>query len=206
MSLIETWNGLEIGTEYPIGTIIFYSGADIGGGDTANIFSRTNKISTGNGDGIDFGQGDWYVANDDGDGGAVPDLIGLMIRGEDASGNEAGDDDAVVILHDHDAASTGGGAHNHFFNDTEGEHTHSMQVLSSTYIARIYSTSTSYWWSGYWQDQWAGHEMDALPSHTHTISGYDSHDHDDITNLSGSAAANANIPHYYNLIPIIKMA
>jgi len=206
MSIIETWNGLEIGSEYPIGTIVMYDGTDIGGGDTADINTRTDKISVDNGDGIDYGQGDWYVCNGDGDGGAVPDLIGLFIRGEETSGNEDGDDNAIVVSHTHAGATNADGAHSHTFNDTDGNHTHKMKITSTLYVCRVYSCNTSFYGIAYKQDGRGLRYMDDSPSHTHTITDYDSHDHDDVTNASGSAAANANKPHYYDVIFVIKMA
>lgn len=203
MSIIDTWNGLLVGAEYPVGTIIAYNGAQIGGGDTADITTRTDKISTDNGDGIDFGQGDWYVANGDGDGGAVPDLINLFIRGEATSANEDGNDNAVNPVHSHEGGSTSSGNHSHTIS-AGGAHTHNSR-LTTSYIC-LYLSGGSWFWIGNYQDQLGNRNTSTGGAHTHTISSEDSHTHGGTTESTGVAGTNLNKPAYYEVIWVIKMA
>jgi len=204
MALIATFNELEISALYPIGTIIMYHGTGIGGGDTANILTRTDPISIANGDSIDFGQGDWYVCNGVS---STPDIITTpkMIRGSATSGSVSGTDNAATVSHTHSGNSSSAGTHSHTLSSSTGAHTHNMRTYNGGAVPRV-TASNTWFWIGNYQDQLGLRYTDAGGSHTHTISGAGSHDHGGTCNAAGSSGTGANIPAYNTLIFVIKMA
>lgn len=96
-----SWDKLAGKTDVsPIGCIWMYDGTGI-----ADVLTRTEQIGDRGGD--TFRMNGWYVCN-----GLVstPDLIKSFIRGDSVSGSTGGDDDSIVVQHNHGASQA---SHNH---------------------------------------------------------------------------------------------
>ncbi|MEE9439561.1 MAG: hypothetical protein V3V14_11215 [Saprospiraceae bacterium] len=212
-----------ISKDFGLGIVLMYNGTGIGVGngsgstDPEKRYNRTNEISESNGDSFDM-KG-FYVCN--GKVSGVPDLAGAydsgnFPRGANNSGSNqsGGNDDAVLIQHDHSASSGYGGVHNHSTISASGTHFHCVESESGNPIViNEYITGKGIWiFGGANQNSKTGGycktstDVECTGNHTHTLRDTDpgnSHSHS-TTSTGGDSKPNRNMSLYHSVIPIIR--
>ncbi len=184
----------------------------------ANVAARTVEIGAEGGDTIEMVG--WFACN-----GLVstPNLLNRFIRGETSSGNVGGNDDAVVIQHNHGASSgnqtvshthTIGNqtvSHSHVINNA-GAHAHDIREIQSHALTGSGWTSTtaggslrgSIIQSGGDHGHTSGNQSAA---HSHTPGSQSaSHSHGITVNNEGESGTWRNRPLYYSVIYITRMS
>ena len=203
-----------ISKDFAVGIVLMYNGTGIGVGngtgstDPEKRYTRTNEISVANGDSFDL-EG-WYVCN--GKVSGVPDLAGAynegkFIRGADDAGSNqsGGDDDAVLVDHDHGTNSGYNTAHNHGGTlPGPGNHTHIIEdivkIQSSSYGWLLIGVADNNVKTGSACES----TRESYGDHTHTLqTGSSAHTHTTTTTGSDSRG-DRNMPEYHSVIPMIR--
>jgi len=204
-----------ISKDIGIGIVLLYNGSGIGVGngtgstDPEKRYTRTNEISIDNGDSFDL-KG-FYVCNGKN---GNPDLVGAydsgkFIKGANylGSNQSGGNDDAVLVQHNHTGTSGYGGIHNHGTTVTSSNHTHVIQNIVTMSV-------TNYGWSfttgGGDNNVRTGSQCESTREsygdHSHsTINATTAGAHTHTTSSSGTdSTTGRNMPMYHSVIPIIR--
>ena len=185
------------------GTILMYNGSSI-----SNADGRSTECS-------EVGMYGWYVCNGQA---STPDLRNKFLLGASSSGTTGGSDDAQTPQHTHTVNSSSGitgiesAKHVHTLNfrtdSTTPNHFHVWYVATTgTSYTNYQSIPTNSGISGsdYYTSSGDG-------AHTHTISGTSgtdsaTHTHTiTVNNYTSGGDTGKNIPPYYGLIYLIRMA
>lgn len=185
------------------GTILMYNGTSISNADT-----RTTECS-------EVGMYGWYVCNGQA---STPDLRNKFLLGATTSGTTGGSDDAQVPQHTHTVASSTG-----ISGIESSKHVHTVTLRTDSTTPAHYhnwytfTTGSSYNYTNRPSSSaQTGSQPDVMTdgdgAHTHTLSGTsgtDSANHTHtvtINNYTSGSDTGKNIPPYYGLIYLIRMA
>ncbi len=186
----------------------------------ANISARTVEIGAEGGDTIEMVG--WFVCNGNV---STPAMINRFIRGASVSGVESGNNDSIVVQHNHGASSGNQSvSHTHTIGNQTVSHSHTINgggAHSSTVDGKG-SAGTDY------RGIDAPLNSTGVPpyqipvtnpgNHTHTQGNQSaahshtpgnqsaSHDHVVTVNNEGVSGVNTNMPRYFSVIYIIRMS
>lgn len=203
-----------ISKDVSVGIVLMYNGTGIGVGngsgstDPEKRYNRTDEISESNGDSFDMIG--WYICN--GQVSGVPDLVeaydsGKFPRGANDSGSNqsGGDDDAVMVDHNHGTNSGYGGIHNHGGTlASPGTHKHVM-----TNITNMIATTTGWFLFGNTDNTVKSgvsceSTRESYGDHSHTLqTGSSAHSHS-TTSTGSESRTDRNMSVYHSVIPIIR--
>lgn len=200
-----------ISKDFAVGIVLMYNKTGIGVGngsgatDKEKRYNRTNELSVANGDSFDM-KG-WYISN--GKVTNVPDLVGAynsgkFVRGGTTSNASGGNDNTVLVQHNHGTNTGYGGIHNHGTSNASGTHRHNLGDLVRT----DYSTDKGVFLGGFHDSNVrtgtdCESTRESYGDHSHTFASAGAHTHT-TTSTGSDSRTNRNMPSYHKVIPIIR--
>ncbi len=184
----------------------------------ANVVGRTVEIGAEGGDTIEMVG--WFACNGNA---STPNLLDIFIRGFSSSGGFFGNNDSIVVQHNHGASSGSQSvSHTHTIGNQTVSHTHTIdsggshshRMNKSDELKGDTTPRSEIRTAGTMSD--VNMEVDGDHQHTqgnqsaahsHTPGSQSaSHSHGITVNNEGVSGVNANIPRHYRVIYIIRMS